>query len=173
MHKNPGNGATPIIMESRSVLLVSADDGLAGIVGSLVISALKVLLAVLLLTGCSHDADRASQKKLSGTWHQIALYEHGGRSEIATTIASDGSYVSDIIFHNSDSTTGTNKTEGTMRVKDGVLVATVTRYKGTNMEVPMVTRARIVRIDDRELVLDPEKDGSVRPTNEMIFRRQR
>ena len=46
--------------------------------------------------------------------------------------------------------------EGKVRVKNDVMVDTVTKHSDAHGSIPFVTHNRIVRMDDREFVIRPE-----------------
>jgi len=119
---------------------------------------LPFIAVSLLLTACGRG-DSKAQHDLTGTW--IANYSNGRHSTIA--IRTDGNYSCKIEGY----TNGPTVTiQGRMRVNDGFIVDTCTKHSSTNARVPFVTHIRIVRMDDRELVVKPTISES---DKEIIF----
>jgi hypothetical protein len=59
--------------------------------------------------------------------------------------------------------------EGTWQVKKGVLIDTNTKHSDTNATaLPIISRVRIIRADDEELVLEGDTASS-----EVILRKQK
>jgi hypothetical protein len=60
--------------------------------------------------------------------------------------------------------------EGTVEIKDGLFVNTMTNYCSTNLARPITTRGQVVLLDARELVVhwDPH-DGIA--TNDVVCRK--
>jgi hypothetical protein len=137
---------------------------------------LSLFTVVLLITACRSHKDTADdklQKELSGTWMFEAKFARGGDTLSTLAVAPNGSYVCTIAIPGRTNGPRTVSMEGTFRVENGFLIDTVTKNSQTNASVPYTNRSRIIRVDDRELVLDDEKiPGTVQPTNETIFRRQ-
>ena len=95
---------------------------------------------------------------LTGTWSLSV----GAHIRSTSTINPDGSYMCQV--------TGLPNGQvanfaGTMKVKDGFLIDTVTSDSQAGLRVPRTTQARIVRFDDHELVV---KDGN---GTEYIYRK--
>jgi hypothetical protein len=58
------------------------------------------------------------------------------------------------------------------QVQAGLLIDTMTNNSNTNAQLPLIWRARIVRIDDHEMVLRPEPTEEwAYPTNQLRFRK--
>ena len=131
---------------------------------------------VLLVTACSRHEDSADdkiRKKLLGTWVLEARYEGGSDMRSTVTIAPDGSYACTLDLPGRTNGPRTISMEGTFRVEDGFLIDTVTKHSQTNAKWPNTSRSRIVRIDDRELVLEYERLPEFGyPTNETVYRKQ-
>lgn len=128
------------------------------------------------MTACSRHEDSADdkiRKKLPGTWVLEARHE-GGRDVWSTvTVAPDGSYTCTLDLPGRTNGPRTISMEGTFRVEDGFLIDTATKDSQTNSPLPYTVRSRIVRIDDRELVLDYERlPGFGYPTNQPVYRKQ-
>ena len=137
---------------------------------------LSLFTVALLLTACrpKDSADDKMQKELSGTWTFEARYKSGGSVEQSMTLARDGSYVLTLTMPGRTNGPRTISMEGTFRVEGGFLVDTVTKDSQTNAApMPRTNRARIVRLDGRELVLDDERSpAAVYPTNQVVFLKQ-
>lgn len=102
-----------------------------------------------------------------------ARYSSGSDVQYTITVAPDGSYVSTTAIPDRTSGPRNTRIEGMLRVKDGVLLDTLTKNNDTNASLPKTSRALIVGIDDHELVLDYEKlPGVFYPTNQIVFRKQ-
>jgi hypothetical protein len=121
----------------------------------------SMVVLSLLLTDCGHrehspvTSDAALQKRLSGTWIFEMEIQGEGHRTCVHVYRADGSFAGEA------TTVGSNKTDwvseaGTFLVKDGVLIATNTKHNGTNAPTPRVDHDRIVRVDDRELVVQSE-----------------
>jgi hypothetical protein len=88
------------------------------------------------------------------------------------TIDRSGNYVCHLVTQRESGPTRTNALEGTFQIKDRVLLDTVTKDSNTNAVLPMITRARIVRIDEGEMILKWDMaEGVESATNEVVFRR--
>jgi hypothetical protein len=119
------------------------------------------------------SADNKIQKTLPGTWLFEARYASGSSNEWTVEVAQDASYVSTVVVPGRTNGPWSIHQEGTWRVKDGVLIDTITKDSQTNAPVPNTNYARIVSIDDQKLVLDYVKiPGVVPPTNQTVFRKQ-
>jgi hypothetical protein len=137
---------------------------------------LSFFAVVLWVTACKRHEDSADdkiRKKLPGIWVFEARFARGGDVVSTTTVAPDGSYVCTIAIPGRTNGPRTISMEGTFRVENGFLIDTITKNSQTNASVPSTNRGRIVRIDDRELVLDDERlPGVVYATNEAVYRKQ-
>ncbi len=106
------------------------------------------LLVIVILLAWQHfkpSRDVIIQQKLTGTW--VVDFGHGMSDR--TIIHSDGSFESQTTgFVNG----GVGSLGGTILVKDGEMVKTITKDSHTNSPVPYVIRRHIIRIDDNELV---------------------
>lgn len=133
-----------------------------------------VLAAVLLLSGCSRRGEVEDRKKLTGTWTVGGSYPEGGDFKTTITFDPGGHYVAQILISSShDSVTRTGNLAGTFEIKDGVLTDTMTKYSNTNLAPPMISRARVIRMDGRELVVKWEPvEGLEYPTNEVVFQKE-
>jgi hypothetical protein len=67
------------------------------------------------------------------------------------TVQPDGSYALQFTV---SPPSGVVTDEGTFQVRDGFLIDTVTKSYRKNAQLPYVTRTRIIRANDREMVID-------------------
>lgn len=92
----------------------------------------------------SPASDSAIQQRMVGTW--FMGHYHAFKSTI--TIDTNGDYVAYLTSGHSR----TNKLEGTMRIRDGLMIDTLKKSSITNEPVPLVFTNFIIRVTDRELV---------------------
>ncbi len=128
----------------------------------------SIIVVSFLLTACGHrqqpspvTSDADLQKRVAGTWIYEEETGDGQYRCVVHVYRPDGSFAGE------GTTVGSNKTirvsnTGTALVRDGVLILTLTTRNGTN-QVPLVARDRIVRLDDRELVLQSEDRPDLGP----------
>jgi len=111
---------------------------------------LPILALSFLFAACSHLSDAELRKNLPGTWHCVQAASSNTGSQNMFIIASDGSFTNDVIRAD-----GTLATEigGTFQVQDRYLVATVTMDSRNSRSLPYVQRAKIIRADDREIII--------------------
>lgn len=139
---------------------------------------LSFFTLVLVLTACKRQQesqlsrDDEMRTKLSGRWVFDAKFATGHVIHGTTTLAPDGRYFTELDLGRTNGLRIVNM-EGTFHVTDGFLIEAVTKHSQTNVSVPYTNRSRIIRIDDRELVLDFEKfSGGVSATNPGLLRKQ-
>jgi hypothetical protein len=137
---------------------------------------LSVVL-LLLATACKKQevaVKAALPENLPGVWVFEASYANGDKAQRTVTLAPDGNCVSTISGPGGTAGPLAGSQEGKMRVEDGYLITTVTKDGlTTNVAGLYTNRARIVRMDDRELVLEEEQvPGAVYATNQMVYRKQ-
>jgi RNA polymerase sigma factor (sigma-70 family) len=95
-------------------------------------------------------SDAIVRQELPGTWT-----ETGADGVIKTiTINSDGHTTMKISGHSSGSS------EGTCQVKNGFLIATITKSSQL-IRLPLTESVRIIRMDDRELVVQGDQNSQV------------
>jgi hypothetical protein len=138
---------------------------------------LSFLAVILLVTACrphKDSADDAMLKVLPGTWLWEAKYAGGSKQENMLTVAPDKSFTLTITVTDRTNGPPTIRMEGTFRIAEGILIETITIDSQTNAApLPRTNRTRIVRIDERELVLDCDKmPGVAYATNEIVFLKQ-
>ena len=119
-----------------------------GIIDAFMKYTLPILALSIFLTACGHRSDAEIRKSLPGAWHFVMPSSNQDRSVF--TISSSGDFTNDVI--RPDGTTG-SETSGTFQVQDGYLIATVTKSSQKSQKVPFVLRTKIVRADDREMVI--------------------
>jgi hypothetical protein len=116
-----------------------------GIIDTLMKTILTFVLTSLLLAGCSrHDA--MIQSNLTGTW----THDWGQGIHSTSVIASDGDYQCEIFGLTNGRVV---RLEGTMIVKHGVLIDTVTTDSQTNAQTPRVQQLLIDHMNNHEFVL--------------------
>jgi hypothetical protein len=138
-----------------------------------------ILSSVLLFTACrqqkpSPSSDEVMLKKLPGIWTCEYKYPSGGDSKSTIRVATDGSCQSTLSIPGRKLGPRSIEQSGTWRVENGFLVGTITNDSQTNAVVPSTNRYRILRLDDRELVLEhlEKVPGVMYPTNQIVFSKQ-
>jgi hypothetical protein len=122
------------------------------------------LLALLLLTGCSHKSDQAILKNLPGTWHFVS----GAKSVDSTfIIATNGDFTCRSVSL-VPTTNPPIELAGVFQVKDSVLIETVTNSTQPRIQgrIPFVSRVQIVKADAHEIVAT--SDG----TDRFVFQKE-
>jgi hypothetical protein len=139
----------------------------------------KPLLLILALTafvlaGCGRQGDSKPANLFPGAWVGTGSYVNGWSFKSTVIIGPSSNYVCQVVSFSNSGESRTNSLEGTFEIRDGVLTDTVTKLNNTNMSLPTSTPVRIVRVDDQAMVLEWEqKNGTVSPTNNVIFRKVR
>lgn len=110
---------------------------------------LHFLALAVLLSGCTQQLsdDGKRQKQLTGIWRCPGGL--GGTTNI-TTVRSDGHYSRIAVGSNG---VELGRCEGMFKVQDGWLVDTMTMHPDTNLPLPYIVQAEIVRSQDREWTL--------------------
>ena len=121
-----------------------------GIISALMKKTLPILALSFLFAACSHRSDAEMRKNLPGTWHCVQAASSNQGSQNMFIITSDGNFTNDVIRAD-----GSLATEigGTFQVQDRYLVATVTMDSRNSRSLPYVQRAKIIRADDREIII--------------------
>jgi hypothetical protein len=103
-------------------------------------------LSILILVGCGRKTqdDALIQRQLAGTW-----IGDGGVVITTNTIDVDGRYSSVVVQSN----VVVARLEGTLKVRDGFMINTITNHSQTNLELPIICRATMIRLSNSELVL--------------------
>ena len=131
-------------------------------------------LTLTLLTACSHRDERASdselRQRLTGTWAVTVRNPDGSSSTKGTwTVAADDSFRNELATAVSNEL-HTTILEGFIRVRDGFLIETTTNVvrhgiledkRDTLPPGGTTSRTKIVRLDDRELLIETNQFGSV------------
>ena len=152
--------------------------GALGVMRASVRFTFSLFVLSLLAAACGRheeSADAKVQNQLPGVWVSDAQFASGHVIHSTITIAPDGSYLTRMDIPARTNGPQIVNVAGTFRMKDGFLIDTLTNYSDTNINPanPITSRARIIRIDGRELRLDYETNTwSVYPTNPTVFRRQ-
>jgi len=106
------------------------------------------------------QSDGEIRSKVVGTW-VVDLQSPNGMSMKGTvTIASGDKFVTKMILTMGDRKQEMN-IEGTWETKDGFLVETITKSDSKLAAVGSVTRDKIIRVDDQELVYQTEQGKTV------------
>ena len=108
------------------------------------------------------EMDVKNFRKLVGDW--AARYSDGLHN--VKTIRPDGSFMCSVTP--TDNVGFLYHFEGTLQVKNGILIETVTNHSDTNVHVPFSSRLPVVRLNDNSLVV--RTNGT---TNELVFWKMR
>jgi hypothetical protein len=90
------------------------------------------------------SSDSAVRQRMVGTWFMD--FAHVYQSTI--TIGTNGDYVA----YRTSGHSRTNRLEGTIEIRDGLMIDTLKKSSITNEPVPLVFTNVIIRVTDRELV---------------------
>ena len=116
---------------------------------------LLIIVTLLFWHHTNHPGDAAIRHKLVGTWISSNQAIKGG-----VAFSSDGNFVVNEVFG-----IGTNERpvvyEGTWQLKDGFLITTTRKSDTKSAHVEAVTRVRIIRVNDQELIYRDEHAGVV------------
>jgi hypothetical protein len=104
------------------------------------------------------EADANTFRKLIGGWH--VQYVDGLNN--VTTIRPDASFACSVIP--ADNRGLLYDYKGTLQVKNGIVIETVTNHSDTNVQVPFTARLPIVRLNNNSFVV--RTNGT---TNELVF----
>ena len=123
-------------------------------------SSLIYILPILVLPACSRSdragaiaSDAALQEKLIGRWRTDAQLPGGNHVQSETVIDSGGGYLEHLTNTLADGVR-TITLGGTMQVRDGLLIDTITNDFTWHTVVPRVAGAdRIIRLDEHELAV--------------------
>jgi len=118
-------------------------------------------LLSFLLTGCGRS-DATIQKELAGTWTR----HFGNGGSITNVIALDGSYHCQLVYGSNEPA---KTMEGTLIVKNGVLIDAVTKDIEPNLGAPRVAQEQIFHIDRHQLVLSIN-NGTAKMTFDKVER---
>jgi len=125
------------------------------------------LLPILVLSACSHSdkpearlSDAELRQRLTGTWRNDSHLDLSGGIHVKseTVVDGDGAYL--LLLTNTLSD-GVRKAaiEGTLQVKNGLLIDTITKDITGNTLVPRPGGVgRIIRLDAQELVVRSTND---------------
>jgi hypothetical protein len=139
-----------------------------------------LLATILAMAACKRHEDSVlsstavARKKLTGVWVSQVAIPSGGSMESTLTVASDGSYLCALSVHTLSNGVRKVELQGSFRVEEGYLIDTTTKNSQTNAPVPTTERARIIRIDDAEIILEYEQHPWVNyATNQIVYTKQR
>lgn len=140
------------------------------------------LVLIVFLTACKkHNEIKPApsefelQQRLVGKWscskdYTNELSTNGTTFESSVTVASNGTYVGDLSEYNPTHLKSWH-IEGTWKINNGFLIDTITKHSSTNAILPIEERAKIIRFDTNELILQWELSKS--NFEESIFHRRK
>jgi len=108
------------------------------------IAAILVVISFLCWRHLATFNDDEIRSNLAGKW--VGQYS----PSVLFTIRQDGSYTSEKTEPSGKIITQ----EGIFRIEDGYMISTVTKYDGTTLPVPAVSRNRVIRADVHEIVIN-------------------
>ena len=122
----------------------------------------------LLLAGCSHDGDSKKTltdaeiaERIVGSWKTDGKTASGALASGTVSIAGDGSLMCKTKFLRGERELNIEYT-GEWRVEKGVLIETIKTTSHSNLlAVGLVTRDKILRLDDQKLVFETESGSTV------------
>ena len=109
-----------------------------------ILSALAVLLSA-----CRHPGGA----KLAGTWRLDSVGPDGVTFHSVLRVSPDGRHSCQTSAYTNSALAFTVITEGTLQIKDGYLIETVTKHNEHPVSVPRTDRARIITFDRRKMVV--------------------
>lgn len=138
-----------------------------------------ILVLFVLVAACSRhpepapSTDEGMQKKLAGVWIHERRSPFGQDIVATLEISPGGTYSAVTSFPKRKRGRPTLEDGGTWHIEAGFLIITSTTGSETNAPVPIVVRYRIVRLNDRELELEPPDtiDGVSILTNTVVYRK--
>jgi hypothetical protein len=86
-------------------------------------------------------SDAVIQQRMVGTWHLNWMVLHE-----TITIGTNGDYAA--LQTSAPSWTNTNRLEGTIKIKDGLMIDTVKKSSTTNEPMPLISTNVIIRLTD-------------------------
>jgi hypothetical protein len=95
-------------------------------------------------------SDEVIQQRIVGTWRMNWMVLN-----ITTTIATNGDYVA--YYQSAPSWTNTDRLEGTIKIRDGLMIDTQKKSSTTNQPVPVVSTNVIIQVTDHELIFRAPK----------------
>ncbi|HVV73485.1 MAG TPA: hypothetical protein VHI52_18575 [Verrucomicrobiae bacterium] len=115
--------------------------------------------------------DRRSgfDQRLSGTWAATWRSPSGATFASTTTINTNGDYAARILVNGAPGKQSLEE-EGTVAIRDGLFVNTMTNYCNTNLARPITTRGHLVRLDSRELVVHWDPNDGI-ATKDVVCRK--
>ena len=119
---------------------------------------LPVIVLGIILTGCSKaPSDAEVSKNLPGAWHVVPSSAEQNGNKIIFTIAPNGDFTRHGV--SSDGVHSSLDIAGTLKVQDGYLIETITNSSQRGARLPRVTREKIIRANDHEMVVVIEGIG--------------
>ena len=90
--------------------------------------------------------------KLEGTWLLDSVRPDGVTFHSVVEVSSDGRHICETRAFTNSMLAYTVTSEGTIQIKDGYLIETITKHSEPHVSVPWTNRARIVSLDKRRIV---------------------
>jgi len=116
--------------------------------------ALTLLALGCLLLGCHKYGDAKIRSSLPGTWSFEQNFANGNKYESEIIVASNRDFVCHITMHGQSNLVWHYELTGSIQIKAGYWIETVTRHSDTNAKLPMISSFKIIRADEHELVLE-------------------
>src|SRR5579871_6461675 len=108
------------------------------------------------LTNAPSRTDAEITRNLVGSWKVDVTFPSGTTGKGSVSLAKDGTFTSEGTFAQGDGHISIGYA-GTWQVENGVLIETVTNSSHSNLPpVGLVTRDRILRVDNRKFVFKTE-----------------
>ena len=115
--------------------------------------AFAIVFAIVSTSLWQHFNQSINRSRLAGTW----VVDMGGNVQQVIATALNGSYVCQLVGLTNG---GIRRLEGTVQIKNGFLIDLCTYDSQTNAGVPRTNSARIVRMNDHEMVLHRDENSS-------------
>lgn len=116
-----------------------------------------MVVGVILIAACSRQVGADTSKRLEGTWNLKGTNFNGGVYQSTLVVGTNGLYIAKISTHYpSDRSVRNDRVSGSIQIKQGMVIDTVTKHSNTNAVLPWISRGRIIRFDDGELVVEWE-----------------
>jgi len=115
---------------------------------------------MLVLSACNHSnrtatatGDAELRQKLTGKWREDSQFPGGIHVQSERIVDSDGSYILHLTNTLADGVR-TVTVAGTLEVKDGILIDTITNDLTYHTLVPRIAGVdRIIRVDEHQLIV--------------------
>lgn len=114
------------------------------------------LICLLFLNACKRESikPQPDARLLVGTWLSDQSYQ-SGYYKITTVVAPDGTWVASIVSECKLCPDGVKIYDlaGTLELKDGILVDTITKHSQTNAPLPIKSYGEIIKLDESILIV--------------------